>query len=278
MNTIASTVLGIGQDQLHHNKELNLSRDLHHAEMLQTQRFHEEEMRQTVDLFKHHVENQWDMHNASMQIATDLARRETMRDVWQQRQFLSQAVLVTAALLFSSAFIAISQPVLPSTDSPNPWFFGIYGVSLALATLLFTTSMWLSFKVQNRMGLFNANLPDLVYSCGGTHADFNDYFSCHCESLRLAATFTLVFGMISLLCGASGLQLVQAAHRFKDTSPGAIFASIAGLTIILILFLELAQTDKVDQFSEYGGLAHQNPIEQQEGNDAPPSSANEPYK
>ena len=253
---LLGAVAGSVQNQVHHEKELRLAADLKEAEMHQAQRFHVGEMRQSAELFKTHATTQWQLHHDTMGIARDLARRETMRDVWQQRQFLNQTLLVVAALMFSSVFVAISQPQLPEPESPNAWYYGLYGIALGLSAFLLALSMWATFKVQSRMGSYNVNTPRLVYRCGNPHADFNSYFSCHCEWLRVVATAAFFSGTMALLAGSVGAQLVQAEHHFKDPLTGYIFAAVVVVSAIFVIATELFASDKCVEGPEYGGLAH----------------------
>jgi hypothetical protein len=254
MEIIAGALLGTTQNQSHHVRELRLAEELKEAELAQAQRFHVEEMQQGAELFKLHDSNQWQMHHDSMHVAMDLARRETMRDVWQQRQALNQTILVVDALMFSSAFIAITQPQFPETQRPSSWYFGVYGIGLGVATTALALSMWASFKVQSRMGGYNVNRVDLVYGCGNLHPDFNSYFSCHCEGLRLMATASFLLGTVAVLVGAAGAQLIQAEHAFNDIAVGVIFAVIVIVSAVVVILLELFANDKCDGGSSYGGL------------------------
>ena len=255
MEALLAAGLAMGQQYGTTRRELQQAAALAEAEMLQAERHHTTELRHSAALHNEEATVQWDTHDAGMAIAVDLATRETMRDVWQQRQFLNQTVLVVDALMFSCAFLSISQPQF-TDDLPLPQWLGFcYSSSTGLAVFLLMLSMWASFKLQTRMGGFNVSNSDVVYVCGNKHADFNHYFSCHCEALRLIAVAAFFVGTVAVLVSAVAVHSIQSLGRFDDPAAAAAFAVVLAVFVGGTMALEIVAPDATEHKADYGGLA-----------------------
>jgi hypothetical protein len=251
MEALLAGAVAAGQVQQHHTTERRQDQALFDAELLQTAQYHDVELGQTADFFKRQQATAWELHHMEMEIAVDLAKREAMRDIWQQRQIMNQTILVVDALMFSCAFVAITQPPFPEAVPLGLLY--IYTVSLAAAVALLTLSMWVSFKLQSRMGYFVIDEPALQYSCGNTHADFNSYFSCHCESLRLLAVAGFFLGTCCVLVGSAATFAMQMATSFDDTTSAVVYAAILFVSVVGVIVVELVVSDKTETAVEFGG-------------------------
>ena len=253
-DALAAAALSMAQAYGTTRRELQQAAALAEGERLQAARHHETELRHSVGLFNEHSGLQWEAHEASMTIAVDLATRETMRDVWQQRQFLNQTVLMVDALMFSCAFMSISQPQI-TDDLPLPaWLGVVFAATTGAGVFLLMLSMWAAFKLQSRMGGFNVSNSDVVYVCGNKHAEFNNYYSCHCETLRITAVAAFFVGTVAVLLSAVSVHTIQSLGRFGDPVAAAVFAGVLLAFFGGTVALELLAPDATERPADYGGL------------------------
>lgn len=243
--TVISNWLPVLQSYAQHREEFEQESSLKHAEWTHAAKLHEEELRHSAECFVAERENTVRLHNVGMRMSQKLAEREATRDARAQQQFLNQSVIVVDVLMLSCAFNAVSQWAPPPTDGGASWLLVTYSTALGVAILALMLSVWLSFKVQSRMGEFaSEGGGQEIYSCGTAHVSFPSYFACHCEALRVPAVAMFLLGTTSLLVAACSLKAVTVASLHPNSYAGVVFAVVTGVLVSTVLFIEVLFSDR----------------------------------
>lgn len=260
-NFLVDSVLATAQSEITARQSNEQSRTLADAERQQDAGFHTNSMKLMTQLFNEQCHNEWVTHDAGMMIAVNIAMREAMRDVRHQRQLLNQTVLVCDTLMFSCAFLSISQPQFNEPDLlfTPVWLSYLLSSSSGLSVLLLTASVWAAFKMQSRLGGYHyvtkEQVQRVVYTCGNVHTDFNSYFTCHCEWLRLLSLVTFFGGTVAVLASAVAIHIIQDVGRLDDPISAIMFTSVICVSIVAIIVFEFVADDNTEAATEYGGGA-----------------------
>lgn len=259
-NFLVDSVLATTQNEITTRQTNEQARTLAEAEQQQDAGFHKDSLTLMTQLFNEQCHNEWVTHDAGMTIAVNIAMREAMRDVRHQRQLLNQAVLLCGTLMFSCVFLSISQPQFdrPELLYTPEWLSYLLSASSGVAVLLLTVSIWSAFKVQSRLGGYHyvtkEQAQSVVYTCGNIHTDFNSYFTCHCEWLRMLSFVTFFGGTVAVLASAVAIHIIQDVGRLADSLTAMVFTTIIILSVIAVIVFEVVADDNMTEAAiEYGG-------------------------
>lgn len=244
----------LAQSSAFHRRQLTQIADLKREELRQTADIAEEALRHQKEQFCAGQRHALDLFAQSMSVQQDLARRETMRDVWQVRMQLNQTIIITAGLMFSCAFENLSQATIP--PKTPLWMLYCLSGSTSVAIALLAASLWCCFKLQARIGGFVVGNRNVVYTCSKMHANFNEYFDCHCEALRSASVATFYFGTVAALASAAAIQLPKYVTVFSDEVAAALFTVLSFVASGAFLLVgDLLWPSKTHEDTEdFGGL------------------------
>ena len=241
------------QSRRYHREELSQLRQLKDREIELIKRFHRESMAFERDKYQEAYTVANRCYEESMALRVHLARRETMRDVWQQRTLLNQTLVIITGLMFASAFEALSQGVIPV--GTHTWLLYSYSITLSAAVGLLIVAIWCSFKLQARMMAYNMGDPNLVYNCGKRHLHFNSYFDCHCRHIQRIGIFLFYSGTSVVLLAAASLQTAKCLHVWHDNASAVIFIAIILVPIaVIIMGRRLVPSKSHNEVIDYGGL------------------------
>jgi len=185
-------------------------------------------------------------HGISMRHDQELARRESLRDTYGQRNEKVYTLMIMDTLMFSVVFNMMLQGVMPngpSSINPNCGYIDTgtlcaYSFLLAVSICLFWTSVWFVMKMQSRMTKYNIDFREQRYSCGETHPTFDQYYDCHCHSMAKTGEQLYYLGVISMMIVGTILFDAQSLLCFQNNvTAAAIFTFISGSTIMSLLIL-----------------------------------------
>eukprot|EP00457_Paulinella_chromatophora_P008265 gb/GEZN01008296.1/.p1 GENE.gb/GEZN01008296.1/~~gb/GEZN01008296.1/.p1 ORF type:complete len:277 (-),score=21.15 gb/GEZN01008296.1/:470-1300(-) len=166
---------------------------------------------------------------------TELARRESLRDIWGQRNQKLQTLMIVDTLMFGCGF-AILIEGFPPQATPR-WAILLYIVSLAFTIGSLFLSVWLCMKMQTRMTKYHIDDQYQAYSCGRFHRDFDSYYNCHCAHLEERATNLYFFGAICLIVCATTLAASRLLLVYGNTVAAAAFITVSAGTLINLAVL-----------------------------------------
>ena len=258
---LASLLVPMGQRAWAHRQERAQSIAHHRADLSADRARHVEKLRHAMAAYKASHTLSLTQHADAMRVALGVARRETVRDVWGQRSALNQTIMFNGALMLSCAFENFSQSELPrAPGAPMPiWLLYALNASLGAAVLACASCIVLCLKLQDRLGWYALANPKVIYHCGKAHETLNDYFSCHCESIRWAADALFYAGCVSVVCASVFLQAVKfySSHHDKAASIISLHAgfSLAGAAALPFLMWRFAVRPPNDAPLDFGGLA-----------------------
>lgn len=106
---VASIALPAVRSGVRHQQELHHARELHAAEAAHAQQLLHNSLAERAALFSREGTLAQRRHALAMAVAHSLARREELRDAWQQRTWFVQTVLLNVSLMLSVVFIALTQ-------------------------------------------------------------------------------------------------------------------------------------------------------------------------
>lgn len=259
MLAVAASLLAsaapFAQSAAYHRKEMAQIATLKRAELDQSAAFAADDLRRDKDIFCKAYSHSLSLFTQSMRVQRDLARRETMRDVWQVRMQLNQTIIIITGLMFSCAFENLSQSTIPPKAAS--WTLYCLSGSTGIAIALLAASIWCCFKLQARIGGFVVGNREVVYTCKKTHANFNEYFDCHCESLRAASVILYYLGTVATLASAAAIQAPKYLTIFNDEAAAVLFAFfsliVSGVFLIVGDWVWPGKTH--EDTEDFGGLS-----------------------
>lgn len=222
-----------------HNEQLELSHRLHEEEILTAEHLHRDAMTVQAQLHKHSTSLALELHAAEMHHKAELARREAIRDVWQQRNMLAQTLMIVNTLMFGCIFNALSSingTLSASTSRAESLIFFSF---VSLSFVFLCTSMWCCLSLQYRMARYDLYRPLLRYCCDRTHEHFNSYFRCHCQKLDRVLVATFVAGTLSATVANSMVFRNIASLNLGDDVAAYIFIALTAATVIVWIVLEI---------------------------------------
>lgn len=234
-------------------EELKLVGSLHEEAIAQERQQHRSALEHEAALYKEENAQEIALHHRSMRLRVDLERRETFRDVWQQRNLVNQTVLITNTLMFSCAFTTLSQSTIPKTTAE--WLLYSFSVMCGAGIAILLVSIWCCFKMQARLGGYNAGDPTIVYSCGHRHEHFNSFYDCHCSLVHRLSIGLFYAGTSCVLFAAAALQSAKYLETFDDPGPAVVFTVLVVGSVVVVAVGSLFEQGRPHQgVSDYGGL------------------------
>lgn len=230
----AATVAPLWQAQHQHEEAFVLNNTLHHQAIELADLHHRQETKFSKILHKRSCALERELHYRQMSHDLDIARREAIRDVWSQRNQMTQTLMVVDTLMFACAFAITVQGDPPETTPL--WLVRLYAVSLSSSLSFLFASIWFSLKVQTRMAHYDMHRPHLVYSCGTTHLHFNEYYECHCQSLSRYAFVAFYVGTAATIADAAIFAVTKLMWEYNNNVAGTVlFLLIASVAMVMPL-------------------------------------------
>lgn len=169
-----------------------------------------------------------ELYMREMVHSIEVARRESERDVWSQKNQLIQTLMVIDTVMFSCAFSLAVEAT--ATETTNASVLRLYSASTSIALGLLFISVWIAVKLQMRMASFDMHRPRQIYLCGNTHREFADFFACHCKRFEFLAFATFWCGTCStVVAGAFYMATVFSWSMPRLLSPTIMFVALCAL-------------------------------------------------
>lgn len=249
------SVVPLWQTQKYFEDSIHMSNELHRQGIQIANDLHREEQALEFALHRRSLALERELHAGEMSHEIEIARREAVRDVWQQKSQLTQTLMIVDTLMFSCAAAVFCEGDVPADTAVALVRFYAFVLGVAMSALC--VSVWLSMLLQARMSRYDMHHPRQLYSCGRTHLHFNEYFACHCRLLEAASFITFVLGTsCCVIAGgiytstalALSLSYVPAAWTFGGFTLIAFVIAVGGL-------LPTAAGAAADADTDHGGLA-----------------------
>eukprot|EP00164_Ancoracysta_twista_P021079 GFYU01038046.1.p1 GENE.GFYU01038046.1~~GFYU01038046.1.p1 ORF type:complete len:163 (+),score=2.44 GFYU01038046.1:35-490(+) len=93
-------------------------------------------------------------------------------------------------------------------------------------------------KTQGRLGWYALGDPTVVYDCGKTHGNFNDYYDCHCRWLRTVSFLCFYAAGTLVMFAAIFLQSIKYVAMYQNDIVAPILLAvpiIIGLIVLVVL-------------------------------------------
>jgi len=254
-SVVASIALPMWQEHTMHLEQLKQANELHSQAIFQAEKHFQQGLKLDCVLHKREMSLARELHYAQMAHDMEIARRESIRDVWSQRNQLAQTLMVVDTLMFGCAFSILVEGVLPDTTPSE--VTQIYAVVLALSLGFLFVSIWFSLNLQARMGKYDMHQPFLKYTCGQTHKNFNQYFDCHCKKISQHALWTFYTGTVLCIVSGSILFFSRLRYTYQNDIAGYLFVSIVGVSLLIVPFgqsIWSSQTRDDGGEEDFGGL------------------------
>ena len=254
----AAQALGMMQSDRHHSEIQDYTLALHKQALDQTKGHHEDSLKRSALHHKHEQTIRWQLYATQREFAVDMARREALRDVWQQRNELTQTMLIVSTLLFGCTYTTLVDgvPTLPpKTDSATLIAFSTF-VSSSLFILLLCIVMLVT--LYRRITQYHIHRPLHRYpGCNLIHKDFNSYYSCHCQGLNDKALVCFYVGSATSYVGCALVFLTKIKLWYHDSVASTLlFIAPAVLVLVGLLVSMWMFPDKThNEVVDYGGLS-----------------------
>eukprot|EP01083_Nonionella_stella_P092912 260239_1 len=202
--------------------------------VMQSSNQHQESIAQSSGLHRQAIEQAAWHHKQAMSHDTELARRESLRDIWGQKNQKTQTLMIVDTLMFGCGFALVVEGIPPENTSSG--VLVLFAASLALALGFLFLSVWFSMLLQNRMTKYVISDQDELYVCGDTHPTFRSYYRCHCATIAGSASFFFYIGTGALMFTASVLLWARFDLQFNTPTAGIVFTALSA-TCVLSLFV-----------------------------------------
>jgi len=175
-------------------------------------------------------------HQAEIRLDIELARRDVLQGMRDQKADKLETLLVMDTLLLGCSFGMLVEGIPPR----HSWWLvvALFSVTLALSISMFFLSCWFIMKVQSLMGRYNILNPDHLYPCKEKHVTFHSYFRCHCEALARRAVELFYGGVLTLFISGSILLYLRFLHKHHVPEAGVIFIVISLILLLVVACLE----------------------------------------
>lgn len=235
LTAIASIAVPMLQSKHQHRIEIQLARELNEKRIFSQYRRCEERLKQLSCNFQEELTLNYQMHAHKMKVKTAVAKREAVRDAWQQHANLIQTILVVNTVVFACGFENFSQVTLPRETSELLLYF--HSLCLGGVIIFSCLSIWSLIKLQSRLRGYQLENPNVVYACAKLHYNYNDYFDCHCDWLRQLSLFSLFTSAIFVLGAAAVVQAAKLQYRAWETFSTGMWVEVTLSTFFLLVHL-----------------------------------------
>eukprot|EP00808_Paulinella_micropora_P000144 g45097.t1 len=184
----------------------------------------------TRSIAQAHAHNKQQIHRD-----TELARRESLRDIWGQRNQKLQTLMIVDTLLFGCSFAVLVEGFPPYGTHDFLLYAFVMINALTIGALFL--SVWFCMKLQTRMTMYHIDDQFQAYSCGRFHRDFDSYYRCHCASLEVVSTTLYFFGAVGLILCVSIVAASRLFYVYERPGAAVCFVTIALLTILILFAL-----------------------------------------
>jgi hypothetical protein len=215
-----------------HGDALAAARVLHEAATTHADRLHLDAKDLSLRLHIEQLQQELMHHKQQMTHATETARRENMRDVWEQKARKSETLLITNTLMFGCFFAVLVEGVLP--PDVDQVTLVVYAAALGVSFAFLFLCMWFTMKNQSRMSSFNIYNVEQHYTCGRAHHSFESYYNCHCAALARLAAQSFYIGAVALVIAACCFTFARFATTQHSLGAALIFVCIAAATLLLV--------------------------------------------
>ncbi len=244
----------MGQGVFRHSNEIAWARALHQESIDQAIRHHHDALEQEAHHHKRNVSLKWELYAKKMSFSADVARREAVRDIWQQRNEVVQTMLVISVLMFGCAYSLHCSGTLPKSTYGTTVAYSFF-VSMSLLILLSCIASLV--MLHNRVAKYDIHHPFRRYKgCNRLHKDFNEYYGCHCRLLS-RVSMALFYGGSGVLYVAAGIRLLSAfLVWFHDPASCALFSIplVFGLGFVAVISWKFPDRTRIGR-EDYGGLS-----------------------
>ena len=194
---------------------------------------------------------------AQRAFAVDMARREAVRDVWQQRNELTQTLLIVATLLFGCAYTTLVDGSSRLPLEANKETVAAFSFFVSVSLLFLLLSIVILVALYRRISQYDIHRPLKRYAgCGRTHRDFNSYYKCHCDGLQRKAIFFFYVGSATTYVGCSVLLISKLLLWQHDNASCILYAAPIAGGLIFVAVAAKVWPDKTHSGAvDYGGLS-----------------------
>jgi len=215
-----------------HGDALAAARALHEAATAHADRLHLDAKDLSLRLHIEQLQQELMHHKQQMTHATETARRENMRDVWEQKARKSETLLITNTLMFGCFFAVLVEGVLP--PDVDQVTLVVYAAALGVSFAFLFLCMWFTMKNQSRMSSFNIYNVQQLYRCGRAHHSFESYYNCHCAALARLAAQSFYIGAVALVVAACCFTFARFSTAQHSLAAALIFVCIAAATLVFV--------------------------------------------
>lgn len=218
-----------------HEVELATARALHDTAVAHSERLHLDGKDLALRLHIEQLQQELMHHTQQMTHATETARRENMRDVWEQKARKAETLLITNTLMFGSFFaVLVEGQLAPGTDL---FTMLVYAASLGVSFAFLFLCMWFTMNNQSRMSSFNIYNVHQLYTCGRTHHSFESYYNCHCAALARLSAQSFYVGSVALVVAACCFTFARFTYGHDSLAAALIFVCLAAATLLFVSLL-----------------------------------------
>jgi hypothetical protein len=252
---LAGQALSMIQTSRQHEEAVGVARTLHMEVADQIRRHHVDSLGQEALHQSRESALKRQLFAAQRAFAVDMARREAVRDVWQQRNELTQTMLIVATLLFGCAYTTLVDGRIANEASRAAVVAFSFFVSLSLLLLLVCIVSLVA--LYRRIALYDIHRPLLRYTCNRIHRDFNSYYECHCGGLHATALVLFYVGSLTTYIGCSLLYLTKIHLWYRDSAASvSLFVIPFAGSLLFIVIASWVWPDKTHSGAvDYGGLS-----------------------
>jgi hypothetical protein len=222
------------------DEAMGLSHDLHCRSMLQDAKHHQESISFDIGTFARHQELRLAEHRAEMDLAVNIARRDSFRDAVRHTSQTAYSVITVDALMLNALFnivsqLDISQETDGATKEPE---LVLLVVSMALGFFFLVMSIVSGIRLQKKAASYDISNPILRYvSCGLVHDSYQSYYKCHCARLEFWSIKLFLIGSSFTVVTLAVFGYVRyALSPLAQQGVAIIFISLCALTAMILLF------------------------------------------
>ena len=227
------------------DESLAQSHQLHARSILQDQQLHQESIAFDIGTFARHQEIRLQQHQKEMELAVDIARRDSIRDAVRHTSQTAYSIIVVDALMLNGLFQLVSQFNLDSA-STAPELTTI-ALTIALAFLFIVLSIFHGLRLQQTAAQYNISNPIHRYkTCGLLHESFPSYYHCHCVWLEYwAVKFFLLGSALTAVSLAVFGHSTYYESQLGQLGAAVMFSTLCCLTALVLLVGERFVTTNV---------------------------------
>lgn len=183
--------------------------------------------RQSIQHHERHAAHSYELHDGTMFQLDGCARKEMMRDLWQQKNEVCQTRMICATLMFGCCFSMVSDgfPQLPSSadggggsgsgsaESATATHGGgvtVLSAALMLGVCCLLAAVCMTIAMYRRLSHYDAERTLKRYRlCGHIHQEFWTFYDCQCGRIEGWSLYMLYAGMVCTVVAVLALQALK---------------------------------------------------------------------